>query len=74
MAVGPHGPNGHAHTSTETRRECAGCLGYLVTKPLGRDRGIQTVAATVRPLEYFDPETGGLVDTVAFFSSRRRSK
>ncbi len=65
-------PNGHG--PVETRRECHGCLGYLVTKPLAKDRGILGVAALVRPLEYFDPDTGGIVDTIAFFSTKRRSR
>ncbi len=64
-------PNGHG--PVESRRECAGCLGYLLTAPLGRDRGIRTVTATVRPLDYFDPDTGGVTDTVAFLNTKRRS-
>lgn len=58
----------------ETRRECAGCLGYLVTKAMARDHGILTVTALVRPLEYFDPQNGGIVDTVEFFNVRRNSR
>lgn len=58
----------------ETKHECAGCLGYLVTKAMARDHGILTVTALVRPLEYFDPQNGGIVDTVEFFNVKRGSK
>ena len=67
----PRRENGH---SFETRRECTGCLGYLVTRPLARDRGILSVVALVRPLAYFDSENGGVLDEVHFFSARRRTE
>ncbi len=64
-------PNGHG--PAETRRECSGCLGYLMTRPLARDHGILSVTALIRPLEYFDETSGGIIDTVAFFNTRRRT-
>ncbi len=58
----------------EGRHECEGCLGYLIVEKLARDKGILSVVGVQRPLEFFDPENGGIVDTVEFFNTRRGSK
>lgn len=68
MTARPH-ENGHARR--ELRFECDYCHGFLLTRPLDRDRSIRSVVARIFPVAYFDERHGAIHSISGFLNSPR---